>query len=56
MNQTYGELFDLNNDPKELKNLWDVPEAKELKSNLLLKMLHAELEKEPLFMPRIAPA
>lgn len=56
MNQTYGELFDLINDPKELKNLWDVPEAKELKSNLLLKMLHAELEKEPLFMPRIAPA
>ena len=56
MNQTYGELFDLTNDPKELKNLWDVPEAKELKAGLLLKMLHAELEKEPLFMPRISPA
>ena len=56
MNQTYGELFDLEQDPTELVNLWDHPEAKELKMELMLKMLHAEQMKEPEFMPRIAVA
>lgn len=56
MNQTYGELFDLEADPKELINLWDKPEAQALKAELLLKMLHAEQAKEPLCMPRIAVA
>ena len=56
MNQTYGELFDLEKDPKELVNLWDHPESQSLKMELMLKMLHAELLKEPLCMPRIAVA
>lgn len=56
MNQSYGELFDLESDPKELVNLWDKPDSQILKSELLLKMLHAELEKEPLCMPRITVA
>lgn len=56
MNQLYGELFDLEKDPKELINLWDVATSKELKMELLLKMLHAELLKEPLCMPRISVA
>lgn len=56
MNQTYGELFDLEADPKELVNLWDHPEAQTLKMELMLKMLHAEQIKEPLFMPRITVA
>lgn len=55
-NQPYGELFDLEADPGEVNNLWDDPASNELKSQLLLKYIHAELGKEPLWMPRIAGA
>lgn len=56
MNQTYGELFDLKNDPKELVNLWGVSAAQDIKMKLFLKMLHADQAKEPLYMPRISMA
>lgn len=52
-NQTYGELFDLEQDPKELNNLWDDPASTELKSRLMLKYIWAELGKESMPMPRI---
>ncbi|CAG7646988.1 sulfatase [Paenibacillus allorhizosphaerae] len=52
-NQTYGEIFDLQEDPGELRNLWDDPEHASLKAELLLKYVWAELGKEPLAMPRI---
>jgi arylsulfatase A-like enzyme len=52
----YGELFDLQQDPGELSNLWDSPDHAGLKTELLLKLLHAEMGKEPLWMPRIAVA
>ncbi len=52
-NQLYGELFDLENDPKELNNLWNNPEYKELKLELLLKYIWAELGKEAMWMPRL---
>ncbi|MEK3882549.1 sulfatase-like hydrolase/transferase [Paenibacillus sp. PL2-23] len=52
-NQTYGELFDLVEDPGELHNRWDDPDYAVLKSELLLKYIWAELGKEPLPMPRI---
>ena len=55
-NHNYGELFDLQLDPQEVNNLWDNPQYSELKSNLMLKMLHAEMGKETLWMPRIANA
>lgn len=55
-NQEYGELFDLREDPGEIHNLWDSPEHLELKSSLLLRLIHAEQGKEPLWMPRIATA
>jgi uncharacterized sulfatase len=55
-NRDYGELFDLEDDPSEIRNLWDHPESAGLKSRLLLKFLHAELGKEPLWMPRVAGA
>ena len=55
-NQDYGEIFDLQKDPGEINNLWDVPEKQELKKELLLKMLHAEMGKEPIWMPRVACA
>ena len=52
----YGELFDLRSDPGEVDNLWDAPEARELKHELIRRLLFAEMGKEPLPMPRIAGA
>lgn len=52
-NQTYGELFDLEQDPGEINNLWDDPASAALKSELLLKYIWAELGKESMPMPRI---
>jgi uncharacterized sulfatase len=52
----YGELYDLKEDPGELHNLWDRPECATLKSDLLRRYIDAELEAEPMPMPRIAGA
>lgn len=54
--QTYGEMFDLQEDPKELNNLWDHPDYQDLKNELLLKYAWAELHKEQMPMPRISHA
>ena len=51
-----GELFDLQEDPGEISNLWDEPGSQELKKNLLQEFLQAVLESEPERMPRIAGA
>ncbi|MFC5649712.1 sulfatase [Paenibacillus solisilvae] len=55
-NRTYGELFDLAEDPQEVRNLWDDPAHAALKTDLLLRFAWAELGKEPMPMPRIAGA
>ena len=55
-NQPYGELFDLQQDPGEIYNLWDSPEQQELKKELLLKLIHAEMGNEPILMPRVSAA
>lgn len=55
-NQTYGEIFDLQQDPGELNNLWDDPASAGLKTELLLKYAWAELGKESMPMPRITGA
>lgn len=55
-NQTYGELYDLENDPEEYTNLWDLPDYQTLKQELLLKYIWAELGKESMPMPRITGA
>lgn len=52
-NQPYGEIFDLQNDPNELHNLWDDPSYTSLKLELMLKYISAELGKESMPMPRI---
>jgi arylsulfatase A-like enzyme len=54
--QPYGELFDLETDPQELHNLWDDPASQALKGRLMMNLLHIEMGKEPMPMPRIAPA
>ena len=55
-NREYGELFDLQEDPGEQHNLWADPAAADLKCRLLLKLIHAELGKEPIWMPRVCLA
>lgn len=51
-----GELFDLQEDPGEFRNLWSAPEARELKSQLFREFLVAEWAKEPIPMPRVSGA
>ncbi len=38
-NRSYGELYDLKNDPNELKNLWSEPGYDSLKNELMKKLL-----------------
>jgi len=38
-NKPYGELFDLQEDPQELHNLWDDPEYRSLRSELIAHLL-----------------
>jgi len=54
--QPYGELFDLEADPGEVRNLWDDPASMPLKCELLHRFMNAELKREPTRMPRIAGA
>ncbi|MEE2753148.1 MAG: sulfatase-like hydrolase/transferase [Candidatus Latescibacterota bacterium] len=54
--QEYGELFDLETDPKEINNLWYDPDAQDLKSELITKLLFAEMGKESVPMPRVSGA
>ncbi len=49
----YGELFDLREDPSETNNLWNSPDHQELRAELMIKLLWAEMENEPVWMPRI---
>lgn len=54
--ETYGELFDLRDDPEERRNLWDAPEHAALKAELFQRAIQAELEREPMPHPRVAGA
>jgi arylsulfatase A-like enzyme len=51
-----GELFDLQEDPGEVRNLWHDPNAQPLKAQLLYEFMQASLACEPMRMPRIAGA
>ncbi len=52
----YGELWDLRSDPGEIGNLWDEPAAAGLKQAMLLRLIQAEMQAEPMRMPRVAGA
>jgi arylsulfatase A-like enzyme len=54
--QDYGELFDLNEDPNEVRNLWDSTEHATLKADLIRQALNAEIVREPMRQRRIAGA
>ncbi len=51
-----GELFDLQEDPAEVNNLWDDPGSAEIKARLLQEFCQATMACEPTPMPRIATA
>ena len=53
--QEVGELFDLQSDPDERRNLWDDPESAALRAEMLRKSLRLRL-REPMRLPRIAHA
>jgi len=55
-NADYGEMFDLQDDPGETRNLWDDPRHAQLKSELLHRFVQAEIQREPTRMPRVANA
>jgi len=52
----YGELWDLEEDPKEIHNRWADKTYVGLKAELLRKFMDATLKCEPTRMPRIAGA
>ncbi len=51
-----GELYDLKEDPNELHNRWNDPAFSQVKMRLLQSFIQAEMAKDILPMPRIAPA
>jgi arylsulfatase A-like enzyme len=48
---TYGELFDLQEDPREERNLWDVPAHKSLQEELRMQLLNKVMETD-ISLPR----
>jgi len=54
--QSYGELFDLENDPGELHNLWDAPEAQSTKTDLLLRLMARIVETDSVLPRRLCHA
>ena len=54
--KTTAICVDLETDPGETNNLWNDPDSQELKRELLLRFVKAEMDKAPRFMPRIAGA
>ena len=53
-NQKYGELYDLNKDPNEFENLWDKPEHKGLRDELMKKLLDILISTEDMTLKRIS--
>lgn len=56
LGRSYGEFFDLKEDPGEINNLWDEPSAQALKAELMEKLVDLKMREEPMWMPRVAPA
>ncbi len=52
--RAYGELYDLGADPDQYTNLWDSPACQPVKSDLLHRMLSAEMEKDGVLRPRVS--
>lgn len=52
----YGELFDLQDDPGELRNRWDDADYSPIKADLFEQAIQAELRRESMKLARIALA
>jgi arylsulfatase A-like enzyme len=52
----WGELFDLEADGEEIRNLWDDPQSEPLKRVMLHRMVQAFLQAEPAINPRVSHA
>ncbi|MCW8131918.1 MAG: sulfatase-like hydrolase/transferase [Planctomycetota bacterium] len=52
----YGELYDLEKDPEQFENLWDDPAHAATRRELMHRFLKANMEKDGVLPPRIAPA
>jgi len=52
----WGELFDLEEDPGEIRNRYHDPEAKALRSRLAERWIQADLAREPTLTERVAGA
>lgn len=46
--EAFGELYDLKNDPDEMKNLYDDPAKQEIKVKLMIEMINDMENSEPL--------
>ncbi len=53
--ESYGELYDLRNDPSEFTNLWDDPAYAEVKHDLTMQLLHMLVDSESKLPPRLVP-
>ncbi len=56
LDKSQGELYDLQNDPKELDNLWYNDKYANLRAEVLHRYVCAELDRECKSMPRISNA
>ena len=56
VNQPYGELFDLDQDPRQLYNLWDDPNYESVKKDLLIRLLHRLAETDSTLPRRLGHA
>jgi arylsulfatase A-like enzyme len=54
--ESFGEMFDLVEDPGERRNLWDDPSSAAIKAQLMHKFVQSALRAESTPMPRIAGA
>lgn len=52
----WGELFDLHEDPDELHNRFDDPAYAPLKTEMLMRLIQADLAREPAPTPRVSGA
>lgn len=54
--QPYGELFDLQEDPGEVRNLWDDAGSQELKQDLLVRLMERLVETDSRLPRRVSHA
>ncbi len=52
----YGELFDLKEDPGEVRNRWNDPAYAQIKCDLYKQLVNEEIKREPTRIPRVAHA